>query len=155
MQELGDYRNQHQLRYKQRVEEEERKARERADEEVARKLQEEEGVRQEINAASDEAFARALYESEGGHAPADGGGAEQVVAEDADGVRAPMRTNYAERLIDSPANAGGYYDANQRLLGQQPPAAGRSRALTLLWITFTCSLFLLAGILIFDPPKAS
>eukprot|EP00922_Rhytidocystis_sp_ex-Travisia-forbesii_P041554 GHVS01062056.1.p1 GENE.GHVS01062056.1~~GHVS01062056.1.p1 ORF type:complete len:265 (+),score=22.45 GHVS01062056.1:212-1006(+) len=134
---LSDYRKRHQILYEERVAQEREEEAERdkvslrqADEEMARKFQQEEEKRLETRMASDAELSRQLYEQLNNEAfrVQD----DTAVLNDDDDVRAPMRTGYAERLVDDSPIFNMRNQSNRRLLGDGPPSS-RSRWNPLRW----------------------
>eukprot|EP00922_Rhytidocystis_sp_ex-Travisia-forbesii_P041551 GHVS01062052.1.p1 GENE.GHVS01062052.1~~GHVS01062052.1.p1 ORF type:complete len:262 (+),score=12.86 GHVS01062052.1:188-973(+) len=134
--ELSEYRKRHQILYEERVAQEKIEESERdkiafsqADEEMARILQHEEERRLETRMVSDSELSRQLYEQLNNEAfrVQD----DTAVLNDDDGIRAPMRTGYAERLIDDSPIFSQRSQSNRRLLGDRP--SNRSRWNPLRW----------------------
>ncbi|OEH76115.1 hypothetical protein cyc_07007 [Cyclospora cayetanensis] len=150
---LNAYRQLHRQRYAERLQKEEevedvirRQLEERACIELAKRLQQEELDRLAMDRAARQERQRQLLEAISGpttQQPAAGSAAEDVYAAipadlettGVDAVRAPLRTNYAERLIDdSPTLWTASRSRAQRLLGgNASPNGPAPSAASSLW----------------------
>ncbi|CEL98124.1 unnamed protein product [Vitrella brassicaformis CCMP3155] len=136
LQELNEYRRQHQQKYQERLEQEEKLQKQAEDEAVARKYQEEEERMLQQQHMSDAEYSRQLFEQvnqmpappiEGlNHSDAHQYHAQYdpAVADEGDDVRSPMRSGYVDRLLDPEpplfyAGTRGLNEGSMRLLDAQ------------------------------------
>eukprot|EP00921_Rhytidocystis_pertsovi_P017542 GHVQ01027587.1.p1 GENE.GHVQ01027587.1~~GHVQ01027587.1.p1 ORF type:complete len:281 (+),score=37.75 GHVQ01027587.1:262-1104(+) len=127
--ELHEYRRLHHARYERRISLEHdadvnrlKELREKEDEDLARELQESEQRYMETRLAADAEYSRQLYDQLNEQAaPNDISIPTPSISETRDGgdesIRSPMRTGYAERLIDDSPLFSSRNPSSSRLLG--------------------------------------